>query len=104
MKTTNDLIELGAVKVDSDNLYAMPCGGGVYFFCDGDEVIYIGQSQTLRRRIVDHIYKKQSSSTYVIRYEGRIRIAHERNFIEAFNPRLNQKWKGSMVSKAGKQS
>jgi hypothetical protein len=47
-----------------DGLKQMPLHGiepSVYFLCDGEEVVYVGQSRTPSRRIVDHFCNPQKT-------------------------------------------
>ena len=64
-------------------------GGGVYFLYDKDELVYIGQSDNLYRRIGQHIAEKTKKFDRFELYPTEDRVRLEGFLINMFKPRYN---------------
>ena len=89
IETIADLIVFGAKEVDVNNLRSIPNSGGVYFLCNGLDIIYIGHSGGMRDRVRLHIQVYKVDRILFIRYNGRVRHAFEKLFIQIFKPMFN---------------
>ena len=91
MKTIEELIVFGANEADIKDLRSIPNSGGVYFLCKDLDILYIGQSGSMRERVKSHFRAKKANRILFIRYGGRVRFAFEKLFIQIFRPIFNQK-------------
>jgi excinuclease UvrABC nuclease subunit len=62
---------------------------GVYFLCDGDEVVYVGKSLVAFSRALSHRKTKEFDRVFFLRTPESDLLAIERQFIESLKPRLN---------------
>lgn len=62
---------------------------GVYFLYDGDELVYIGESDNVFRRIGQHIAEKQKTFDRFEVYPTKERRRLEGFLIRAFSPKYN---------------
>jgi len=62
---------------------------GVYFLCDGDEVVYVGQSVEVLSRLAVHQRDKKFDRAYVLPVPHEELDAVEGAFIRALKPSLN---------------
>jgi excinuclease UvrABC nuclease subunit len=66
----------------------LPKTGGVYFLCNASEIIYIGCTSSLKKRIQSHLKTKTFNRVFYLCC-GRKQFTTERHFIYQFNPTLN---------------
>ena len=63
---------------------------GVYFLYDGEELVYIGQSDNIYRRIGQHIYEAEKKfDSFCFYPAGEERIILESYLINKFHPKYN---------------
>ena len=64
---------------------------GVYFLYDGDELVYIGQSKSVKSRIMTHIAERRKTFNrgYFMRVHRQNLSSVETELIKHFNPRYN---------------
>jgi hypothetical protein len=62
---------------------------GVYFLCQGDTVIYVGQARNVVRRVADHFGKKDFHAVMVLRVPVELVHSVEAYWIRRLRPKLN---------------
>lgn len=72
---------------------AQPIGSGVYFLIDGSEVVYVGQSGQVLRRLADHVqhngYGRNFDRYAVLPCPADLCTSVESYYIETLTPRFN---------------
>jgi hypothetical protein len=89
---SSELKQHNAVEVDLETTSTIPTGGGVYFLCSPDRILYIGISENIRRRINNHRRTKRFSRLFCISEPGSIRRRIESTLISHYLPTLNSHW------------
>ena len=67
---------------------------GIYFLCQGDEIVYIGQAKNVGSRIADHRgerARKPHDRAFFLRVHPDNLNSVERFFIRRYRPRFNVK-------------
>ncbi len=64
---------------------------GVYFLFDENEIVYIGQSRNIYRRINHHTRFKWGSFSFIEAKEGRESRELEKHYIDKFKPKYNKR-------------
>jgi predicted GIY-YIG superfamily endonuclease len=63
----------------------------VYFLCNNDEVVYVGQTKYLRTRIFFHKKDKQFKNIYYIKLPSKAKaLSAESYYISKFDPKYNK--------------
>ncbi|MCA9386382.1 hypothetical protein KC717_07095, partial [Candidatus Dojkabacteria bacterium] len=65
-------------------------GSCIYFLCEGDEVVYIGQSVSLMSRLESHRVDKKFNRVYLLQVPSNHLNRVEAEFIRTLQPRLNK--------------
>jgi hypothetical protein len=78
--TSSDNIPLEISKIDS--LFKLPktlfnSGTCIYFLCKNEKVVYVGQSENVHQRLIEHMKTKEFDSVFYLRVP-----AHKMNKIE----------------------
>lgn len=69
----------------NDNIYF------VYFLCDGDEIVYVGQTSILTNRIKTHKPDKEFTDVYYITVQStKEALRVEAYYIRRFKPKYNK--------------
>lgn len=82
-------------KVTLDRLNQLPQTSGVYFVCNGDQVLYVGQAKNLKSRWKNHHRFDEILDNYPSAEIGwfeadpNVLDQHEKAAIETFKPLLN---------------
>jgi hypothetical protein len=79
--TASDAIPIEISKIDS--LFKLPktlfnSGSCIYFLCKNERVVYVGQSENVHQRLVEHMKFKEFDSVFYLRVP-----AHKMNKIES---------------------
>lgn len=96
-----DLAEIPGIG-DSVQLggFPSPATSGVYFLLDADEVVYIGRSRDVRKRIAQHLFEgvKRFDSFRVFECMRDHSYGAERRCIKFFRPRYNKVFIAGLVN------
>lgn len=91
---------LGGAK---EFLVSLPIGAlahvlfsGVYFLCQSDEVVYVGQSVSVANRVVQHIGLKEYDRAYCLRVPRSDLDFVEGEFIRLLKPKYNHDKNGTL--------
>jgi len=71
---------------------------GIYFLCDGDEVVYVGQSICVAGRVGAHLKDKVFDYAYCFRVPRSDLDAVESAFIHALKPKYNISGQGRLIA------
>lgn len=83
-------IELRDMKVLRRAVFPPFGQEGVYFLCSGLDILYVGQTRSLFKRLGDHLNDKSFDEVFVIHPTGDLRASMiESVFISALRPPLN---------------
>lgn len=66
-------------------------GSGVYFLCDGPEVVYVGESGEVFARVPHHVTDKSFDRWYWTPVPSSDRLAVEVGYIQALQPKYNRR-------------
>jgi len=70
---------------------------GIYFLIDGDEIVYIGQSSRISRRIPEHLVDKKFNRIFLLIVSDNINKL-EIDYINKFNPKYNRQRKFTKIN------
>lgn len=62
---------------------------GIYFLVRGKQIVYVGQSRRILKRLGDHIPEKKFDSYFFIKLEEEFLDVAEKHYITMFNPIYN---------------
>lgn len=105
---TSEQVTLNLPSVSLETKQCLPRFSGIYFVLENSEVIYIGRSQNLQRRWLNHHKMKEFSARPAqlkiawLECDAAILATLESTFIELFKPELNKAFGG--VTKSTWQS
>jgi hypothetical protein len=71
---------------------------GVYFLCDGNEVVYVGQAKCVAVRVPQHVNRKTFDRVYFMRVPEWDLDLVETKFIVALSPKYNRSKVGHLVT------
>ncbi len=89
----NELIDVSNINIDILEVHLKPIPKvGIYFLYKNTEIVYLGKSKDIEKRIIEHIYMlKKDFDSYSYLEVGNDKIDfYERFFLNKFLPKYNK--------------
>lgn len=84
MKTLEEIKQLNRHSVDITP--------GVYFLFNDNDLVYVGESEDIHRRVGQHRKNKEYDSySFIVQTDPHLRLRLEKAYIEKFNPKYNKR-------------
>jgi hypothetical protein len=77
----------GVLLLDEVSIHTR--GSGIYFLCEGFQIVYVGQAKEVARRVVSHVGHKTFTHAFYYPCRPEELYAHERCWIEMLLPKCN---------------
>lgn len=75
---------------------------GIYFLCQDEDIVYIGQAKNIGKRIPEHKHTKPHNRAFFLRVHPDNLASVERFFIKRYRPKFNVKKNPTVIAAVAK--